>query len=99
MQIHDLFPHLSAHDLLDAISGDDVDPVRLGLKWVAIVDRDTMEELSGRQLYGKVGPALVFDVVAPGNGVLGFFAAEHGGKAMAWMDIPTTAQGEEAANV
>jgi hypothetical protein len=78
---------LATDALINALRGD-VDPRALGLEWVALVDRTTTAELTNRLRYVEGGPDLVFDVITPGTGVIGWFAAEHGGNALVLTDIP-----------
>ena len=75
---------ISQKKLRDALSGGGVNPLEFGCRWIALVDRETGQELTNRLLYVEDGPDLNFDVIEPGTGVIGWFVEEHGGKALFW---------------
>ena len=45
-----------------ALHGSGVNPLDFGCLWIALIDRETEQELSNRLLYAEDGPNLVFDV-------------------------------------
>lgn len=75
-----------------------ISPIDCGLEWIALVDRETHEELTPRQRYAE-DKELVFNVVKGGVAYMGWFAEEHGGKPMVLVDLGPASHGDAVRTV